>query len=98
MLVWKLINSAARYSGSRQAAPELAFRKMRGMRNIVAHDYAIVDLRIVWEVATLVGAAKPGILLRHDSLQTPNKISSLQARHLKQLLSAVQPARTFLLR
>ena len=25
---------------SRQAVPELAFRKMRGMRNIVAHDYA----------------------------------------------------------
>ena len=24
---------------------------MRGMRNIVAHDYANVDLRIVWEVA-----------------------------------------------
>jgi uncharacterized protein with HEPN domain len=38
---------------SRQAVPELAFRKMRGMRNIVAHDYANVDLRIVWEVATV---------------------------------------------
>ena len=25
---------------------------MRGMRNIVAHDYANVDLNIVWEVAT----------------------------------------------
>jgi hypothetical protein len=24
---------------------------MRGMRNIVAHDYANVELRIVWEVA-----------------------------------------------
>ena len=33
--------------------PELAFRKMRGMRNIVAHDYANVDLKIVWEVATV---------------------------------------------
>ena len=37
---------------TRQAIPELPFRKMRGMRNIVAHDYANVDLRIVWEVAT----------------------------------------------
>ena len=37
---------------TRQAVPELPFRKMRGMRNIVAHDYANVDLRIVWEVAT----------------------------------------------
>lgn len=25
---------------------------MRGMRNIVAHDYANVDVQIVWEVAT----------------------------------------------
>lgn len=25
---------------TRQAIPELPFRKMRGMRNIVAHDYA----------------------------------------------------------
>lgn len=38
---------------SRQALPELPFRKMRGMRNMVAHDYANVDLRIVWEVATI---------------------------------------------
>ena len=38
---------------TRQAIPELAFRRMRGMRNIVAHDYANVDLHIVWEVATV---------------------------------------------
>lgn len=37
---------------TRQAIPELPFRKMRGMRNIVAHDYANVDLGIVWDVAT----------------------------------------------
>jgi uncharacterized protein with HEPN domain len=37
---------------TRQAIPELPFRKMRGMRNIVTHDYANVDLRIVWEVGT----------------------------------------------
>ena len=36
---------------TREAVPELPFRKMRGMRNIVAHDYANVDLKIVWEVA-----------------------------------------------
>lgn len=36
---------------TRQAIPELPFRKMRGMRNIVAHDYGNVDLKIVWEVA-----------------------------------------------
>lgn len=38
---------------TRQAVAELPFRKMRGMRNIVAHDYANVNLRIVWDVATV---------------------------------------------
>jgi uncharacterized protein with HEPN domain len=38
---------------TRRAVPELPFRKMRGMRNIVAHDYANVDLNIVWQVATV---------------------------------------------
>jgi len=33
--------------------PELPFRRMRGMRNIVAHQYANVDLNIVWQVATV---------------------------------------------
>jgi uncharacterized protein with HEPN domain len=40
-------------AATREAVPELDFRKMRGMRNIVAHDYANVDLHIVWEVATV---------------------------------------------
>ena len=38
---------------TRKNIPELPYRKMRGMRNIVAHDYAAVDARIVWEVATI---------------------------------------------
>jgi hypothetical protein len=37
------------------------------MRNIVAHDYASVDLRIVWEVAIVVGAAM-GSSLAQSSL------------------------------
>jgi len=32
---------------------DLPYRKMRGMRNIVAHDYGNVDIEIVWEVATV---------------------------------------------
>lgn len=40
-------------SATRQAIHGLPFRKMRGMRNIVAHDYANVDSKIVWEVATI---------------------------------------------
>jgi uncharacterized protein with HEPN domain len=37
---------------TRHAFPQLSFRKMRGMRNILAHDYANVDPKIIWEVAT----------------------------------------------
>jgi uncharacterized protein with HEPN domain len=51
----EIIGEAAAHltEATRRAVPELAFRKMRGMRNIVAHDYANVDLHIVWEVATV---------------------------------------------
>src|SRR5271165_2928519 len=34
---------------TRREIAALPFRKMRGMRNIVAHDYANVDLGIVWQ-------------------------------------------------
>ncbi len=37
---------------------------MRGMRNIVAHDYAGVDVRIVWEVATVHVPAVRSVLER----------------------------------
>jgi uncharacterized protein with HEPN domain len=50
----EIIGEAAAHltNDTRSAVPQLPFRKMRGMRNIVAHDYANVDLKIVWEVAT----------------------------------------------
>jgi uncharacterized protein with HEPN domain len=32
--------------------PNLPFRGMRGMRNIIAHDYGEVDLDKIWETAT----------------------------------------------
>jgi uncharacterized protein with HEPN domain len=38
---------------ARRAVPQLPVRRMRGMRNILAHDYANVDVAIVWEVATV---------------------------------------------
>lgn len=38
---------------TRETIPNLAFRQMRGMRNVVAHNYANVNLKIVWEVATV---------------------------------------------
>ena len=38
---------------TRHSFPQLSFRRMRGMRNIVAHDYGNVDPKIIWEVATI---------------------------------------------
>ncbi len=38
---------------TRNAIPQLPFRKMRGMRNIVSHDYGNIDMKIVWEVGVL---------------------------------------------
>jgi uncharacterized protein with HEPN domain len=51
----EIIGEAAAHltEATRRVVPELDFRKMRGMRNIVAHDYANVNLHIVWEVAPL---------------------------------------------
>ena len=51
----EIIGKAAAHliPATRQIIPELPFRKMRGMRNVVAHAYANVDLKIVWEVATV---------------------------------------------
>lgn len=53
---------ASRLSPETQALfPELPFRSMRGMRNIIVHDYGEVDLDQVWKTATddlpnLIGA------------------------------------------
>jgi uncharacterized protein with HEPN domain len=45
--------AASRVSPETQAFfPNLPFRSMRGMRNIIAHDYGEVDLDQVWVTAT----------------------------------------------
>ena len=56
---------------TRQAIPELPFRKMRGMRNIVAHDYANVDLKIVWDVATVHVPEVSAVLEKFFASQPP---------------------------
>lgn len=37
---------------TRREFPALPFEKIRGMRNLVAHDYARVDFELVWRVAS----------------------------------------------
>ncbi len=45
--------AASRLSPETRAMfPEVPFRSMRGMRNIIAHDYGEVDLDQVWKTAT----------------------------------------------
>lgn len=52
--------AASRISPETQALfPSLPFRSMRGMRNIIAHDYGEVDLEQVWKTAT---ADLPGLI------------------------------------
>ncbi|HEV7403768.1 MAG TPA: DUF86 domain-containing protein [Chthoniobacteraceae bacterium] len=44
--------AASRLTPETQALfPQLPFRAMRGMRNIIAHDYGDVDLDQVWQTA-----------------------------------------------
>ena len=44
--------AASRLAPETQALfPGVPFRSMRGMRNIIAHDYGEVDLALVWETA-----------------------------------------------
>jgi uncharacterized protein with HEPN domain len=45
--------AASRLTPQTQALfPNLPFRAMRGMRNIIAHDYGDVDLDRVWKTAS----------------------------------------------
>ena len=49
-----------RYTASLQEAPQIPWRKMKGMRNIAAHEYFGIDLSTVWQTATVdVPALKP---------------------------------------
>jgi uncharacterized protein with HEPN domain len=57
---------------TRRAVPALPFRKMRGMRNIVAHDYANVDLNIVWQAATVHVPEVCAVLEKFFATQAPS--------------------------
>jgi uncharacterized protein with HEPN domain len=46
--------AACRLAPETQALfPHLPFRSMRGMRNIIAHDYGQVDMEQVWKTASV---------------------------------------------
>ena len=58
--------AASRVSPETQASfPTVPFRSMRGMRNIIAHDYGDVDLDQVWKTATDDLPSLVKILERH---------------------------------
>ena len=46
--------AASRLSGETKTAhPEIAWEKMRGLRNRLVHGYGLVDSEKVWEIATM---------------------------------------------
>jgi uncharacterized protein with HEPN domain len=63
----QLIGQAARgVSGELQTAhPEIPWREMIGMRNVVVHDYADVDLALVWKT---VRDDLPGLVERLNAI------------------------------
>jgi uncharacterized protein with HEPN domain len=63
----QLLGQAARsVSSELQAAhPEIPWREMIGMRNVVVHDYADVDLSLVWKT---VREDLPGLIERLNAI------------------------------
>jgi uncharacterized protein with HEPN domain len=61
--VFVVLGQAARGTSPEvQAAhPEIPWRQMIGMRNVVVHDYADVDLTLVWKT---VNEDLPGLMAR----------------------------------
>jgi len=55
-----------------QEAPEIPWEQMRGMRNVVIHEYFYVDLQVVWTT------------VRNDFPLLLDQIRALQQRRWKQ--------------
>ncbi|WP_235062947.1 HepT-like ribonuclease domain-containing protein [Paramagnetospirillum caucaseum] len=49
-----IVGEAARHlaPGLEERHPSIPWREMRGMRNIIAHEYGAVDSGAVWDVTT----------------------------------------------
>lgn len=50
-----LIGEATRYIPEEVEAryPEIPWERMRGMRNLIVHDYAGIDYEIIWETVQM---------------------------------------------
>ena len=70
----QLVGQAAhRVSAELQAAhPEIPWREMIGMRNVVVHDYADVDLSLVWKT---VREDLPGLIERLNTILEEGSVS-----------------------
>lgn len=61
--------AAGRVSTERQEAhPEIPWKDIKGVRVILAHKYADIELRVIWEAAT---RELPNILSQIETLMTP---------------------------
>ena len=70
----QLVGQAARnVSDEVQAAnPDIPWCEMIGMRNVVVHDYADVDLGLVWKT---VREDLPGVIERLNAILTQSSTS-----------------------
>lgn len=55
-----------RHAAFCEAAPQIPWRNMRGMRNRIAHGYFEIDLDVVWDT---VQQALPDVLLKLRDLE-----------------------------
>jgi len=70
----QLIGQAARgvSEETQLAHPEIPWREMIGMRNVVVHDYADVDLALVWKT---VREDLPGLIERLNAIREEGSAS-----------------------
>jgi uncharacterized protein with HEPN domain len=63
---------------TRDLFPHLPFRSMRGMRNIIAHDYGEVDVTQVWQTAARDLASLIASWMRRE-MTSPNRLRANRA-------------------
>jgi uncharacterized protein with HEPN domain len=56
-----------------EAHPEIAWGQIIGMRNVLAHGYSVVDVRVLWEIATV---DVNDLILALDGMLGPRAIDS----------------------